>query len=163
MLRPFNENDLQNLIDLDQDPEVMRYLGAKLTPLSELQELLPKLIERQSRWLDYGTWAADLISTGENIGWFTFKPLPQLGEEYEVGYRLKKKFWKQGLATEGSRYLVKYGFEKLHLPKVVGITHLENSASQHVLQKCGLTRVADIPNLWGEPGYIAKFERLAGE
>lgn len=161
ILRPFDENDLQNLIDLDQDADVMRYLGARLTPTDELRERLPKLIERQSRWLEYGTWAADLHSSGENLGWFTFKPLPQLGNEYEVGYRLKKKFWNLGLATEGARYLVDYGFTKLKLPKVVGVTHLENSASQHVLQKSGLTRVANIPNIRGEAGFIAKFEMYA--
>lgn len=145
-LRPFNENDLQNLIDLDQDPEVMKYLGGKITPLEEIKEALPRILARD--WKTYGTWMADLIDTGENIGWFTLKPVPKLNDEYEVGYRLKKKHWGKGYATEGTKFLINYGFEKLNLPKIIGLTDLGNKASQHVLQKSGLVRKADIPSPW---------------
>ena len=160
-LRPFNENDLQNLIDLDQDPDVMKYLGGKLIPTEELQLMLPKLLERQPRWVTYGTWMADDLATGETIGWFTLKPLPQLNNEYEVGYRLKKKYWGKGYATEGAKYLVNYGFNQLKLSKIIGCTDLQNQNSQKVLMKAGLKRVDDIPSPFaadfiGEK--IAKFE-----
>lgn len=147
-LRPFNENDLQNLIDLDHDLEVMKYLGGKITPLEEIKAILPKLIERQPKWITYGTWMADLIDSGENIGWFTLKPVPKLNNDYEVGYRLKKKHWGKGYATEGTKFLVNYGFENLKLSKIIGLTDLENKASQHVLKKSGLIRKADIPSPW---------------
>ncbi len=162
-LRPFVESDLNNLIELDHDPEVMKYLGGKITPLEEIQKILPLLIERQTRWLNYGTWCADLISTGENIGWFTLKPVPALNNEFEVGYRLKQKFWGQGYATEGSRFLVEYGFNTLNLPKIIGLTDLNNKASQHVLMKSGLLRVADIASPFAADfigAMTAKFEML---
>lgn len=145
LLRPFTKNDLSNLIALDSDPEVMRYLGGKLTPVRQLEETLNILLERQPRWVNYGTWATDLKSTGENVGWFTFKPVPRLNDDYEIGYRLKRKFWGQGIATEGSKMLVDYGFQKRSLPKIIGLTHLENYASQKVLKKCGLKEVGPIP------------------
>lgn len=160
-LRPFNESDLQNLMDLDQDPEVMKYLGGKLIPTDELQALLPKLLERQPKWINYGTWMADELSTGETIGWFTLKPLVQLNNEYEVGYRLKKKYWGKGYATEGAKFLVHYGFNTLNLPKIIGCTDLGNENSQKVLMKAGLKRVADIPSPFAEEfigSKIAKFE-----
>ncbi|MEQ1723213.1 MAG: GNAT family N-acetyltransferase [Pseudobdellovibrio sp.] len=162
-LRPFVESDLKNLIELDHDLEVMKYLGGKITPLEEIQKILPVLIERQTRWLNYGTWCADLISTGENIGWFTLKPVPTLNDEFEVGYRLKKRFWGHGYATEGSRFLVEYGFETLKLPKIIGLTDLNNKASQNVLIKSGLERVADIPSPFASHfigAITAKFEML---
>ena len=160
-LRPFNENDLQNLIDLDQDPEVMRYLGGKLIATEDLQKLLPILLERQPKWINYGTWMADELATGQTIGWFTLKPLAQLNNEYEVGYRLKKKFWGKGYATEGAKFLVDYGFNVLKIPKIIACTDLKNSGSQKVLTKAGLTRVADIPSPFARDfigGMIAKFE-----
>lgn len=160
-LRPFNENDLQNLIDLDQDPEVMKYLGGKTIPTEELQAMLPKILERQPKWVTYGTWMADELSSGETIGWFTLKPLAQLNNEYEVGYRLKKKFWGKGYATEGTKFLVDYGFTKLGLPNIIACTDLNNANSQKVLMKSGLIRVADIPSPF-PPEFIgakiAKFE-----
>ena len=160
-LRPFNEHDLQNLIDLDQDPEVMRYLGGRLTPAEKLKKILPVLLERQTKWVNYGTWIAEELATQEAIGWFTLKPLPQLNNEYDVGYRLKKKFWGQGYATEGAKFLVDYGFHTLKLQKIVACTDLKNLGSQKVLLKAGLTRVADIPSPFA-PEFIgpliAKFE-----
>lgn len=166
LLRPFVESDLQNLIDLDQDPEVMRYVGGNVIPNADIAAVIPRLLQRQPIWKVYGTWAADLLETNENIGWFTLKPMPQLNNEYEVGYRLKKKFWGQGLATEGARFLVEYGFTELKLPKIIGLTHLENSASQNILQKCGLIRQPDIknpfpeiPNFWPADQMTALFAR----
>lgn len=160
-LRPFTENDLQNLIDLDQDPKVMKYLGGKVIPTEELQAMLPKILERQPKWINYGTWMADELSSGETIGWFTLKPLVQLANEYEVGYRLKKKFWGRGYATEGTKFLVNYGFNELKLPKIIGCTDLHNENSQKVLMKAGLKRVDDIPSPFPEEFLgtkIAKFE-----
>jgi RimJ/RimL family protein N-acetyltransferase len=160
-LRPFNENDLQNLIDLDQDAEVMKYLGEKLISTDELKATLLKILERQPKWVTYGTWMADELSTGETIGWFTLKPLLQLNNEYEVGYRLKRKFWGNGYATEGAKFLVDYGFQKLAQTKVIACTHLNNFNSQKVLIKAGLSRVEDIPSPF-PPDFIgqkiAKFE-----
>lgn len=162
-LRPFTETDLNNLMDLDQDPEVMRYLGGLLTPTEELKTTLSFLLERQTRWLTYGTWCADLLSTGENIGWFTLKPVPKLNDEFEVGYRLKKIFWGQGYATEATRFLVEYGFKNLNLPKIIGLTDLNNKASQNVLAKSGLFRKPDIASPFPAMfigAEIAKFELL---
>jgi RimJ/RimL family protein N-acetyltransferase len=147
ILRPFRSKDLQLLVDLDTDPEVMRYIGqGETSSLESLKELLPKLLTRQEKWLEYGTWVGDLKTSGESIGWFTMKPLPQMNNEFEVGYRLKKIFWGRGFATEGTKFLLHYAFEKLNLEKVNGLTHQGNLASQHVLQKSGLKRIGNIPN-----------------
>ena len=161
LLRPFLDTDLQNLIDLDTDPEVMRYIGSgKLSSLHELQELLPKLLKRQESWADYGTWMADL-SNGENIGWFTLKPLAQLDNDFEIGYRLKRKFWGQGLATEGSQFLVQYGFGPLNLKKIIGLTDPGNTGSQNVLKKSGLIYKGLIPNPFeSTDGDCTLFEKI---
>ena len=145
-LRPFLETDLQNLIDLDTDPEVMRFIGVgKVSSLEETNELLVKILKRQAGFTTYGTWMANLIS-GENIGWFTLKPNLGLNGDFELGYRLKQKFWGQGFATEGSMFLVQYGFEVLKVKKIVAVTDPENKGSQHVLKKCGLIDKGLIPS-----------------
>jgi RimJ/RimL family protein N-acetyltransferase len=160
-LRPFVEDDIKHLIDLDQDPEVMKYVGVKPIPTDELKATLQRLLDRQPLWVNYGTWMADEIASGETIGWFTLKPLPQFNYDYDVGYRLKKRFWGKGFATEGTKFLVNYGFTQLSLNKIMACTHLENLNSQKVLLKSGLKRVADVPSPF-DPDFIgaqiAKFE-----
>ena len=58
--------------------------------------------------------------------------------EIEVGYRLAPGAWGHGLASEGARALVRYGFGELGLDRIIGLTHPDNAASQRVLQKAGL-------------------------
>lgn len=148
VLRPFAEEDADLLYNLDSDPDVVRYVGGTLATKENCQEILKRLIDRQPLWKTYGTWVAELKSTGESIGWFTLKPIVQHNNDYEVGYRLLKKHWGQGYATEGSRMLVQYGLNELKLEKIVAFTHLDNKASQNVLRKSGLNLLGQIDNFF---------------
>ena len=71
------------------------------------------------------------------IGWFCLKYAPKT-VDIEVGYRLLAEVWGRGLATEGARALVRYGFDELGLDRIIGVTHPDNAASQRVLVKAGL-------------------------
>lgn len=84
---------------------------------------------------DFGVFALELLD-GTFVGFALLITLKGT-EEKEVGYRLHKKFWGNGYATEIANALVEYGFSK-GLTRIVGITHPENFASQRVLEKCGL-------------------------
>lgn len=112
-LRRFTEDDVDNLFNLDGDPEVMRFLtGGKPTPRGVIQnKTLPRLLDYYERFEGFGCWAAVEKSTGEFLGWFEFRP--QEGDdtgEVELGYRLNRSAWGKGYATEGSRALIHKGF-----------------------------------------------------
>ena len=47
--------------------------------------------------------------------------------------------WGKGFATEAGQASMQYGFQELGLESVVGIVHLENKASQRVLEKIGMS------------------------
>ena len=57
----------------------------------------------------------------------------------EVGWRLDRAYWNHGLATEGARASLGYGFRGLGLEGVISFTVPENVASRRVMEKCGLT------------------------
>ena len=62
----------------------------------------------------------------------------------EVGYWLAEPFWGQGLMTEATQSLLKYGFEQLGLNKVTS-SHFEiNPASGKVLTKSGLKKEGEL-------------------
>jgi len=46
----------------------------------------------------------------------------------EVGWRLDRSFWGRGLATEGARASIRYGFEGLGLERIISIAHPANQA-----------------------------------
>jgi len=152
-LRQFTEDDVDNLFDLNGDPEVMRYInGGRPTPREELRdEIIPFHLAVYERLDRLGTWAAESAATGEFLGWFHFRPGPGTDiTNIDLGYRLRRSAWDNGYATEGSRSLIDMGFTGLGVERVFGHTMTVNAASRRVLEKCGLTLVRTTP--WEGPG-----------
>jgi len=57
---------------------------------------------------------------------------------YDLGYRLKRKYWGKGIATETALESLKYGFTVLNLKEICAAADVENIASNLILQKIGL-------------------------
>ena len=147
-LRQFTADDVDNLFDLNSDPEVMRYLtGGRPTPREELQDkVIPFHLAVYERLDRLGTWAAQSTATGEFLGWFHFRPGPAMGlTNIDLGYRLRRSAWNKGYATEGSQALISMGFTNLGVERVFAHAMTVNTASRRVMEKCGLTLVRTIP------------------
>jgi RimJ/RimL family protein N-acetyltransferase len=143
-LRRFTEADVDNLVDLDGDPDVMRFLtGGIPTPRDVVQnKILPRFLWYYERFDGYGFWAAIEQTTGDFLGWFHFRPAEGASPgEVELGYRLRKAAWGKGYGTEGSRALIRRGFTELGVQRVVASTFEHNIGSRRVMEKAGLTLV----------------------
>jgi RimJ/RimL family protein N-acetyltransferase len=144
ILCQFTKDDLENLVELDSDPEVMRYLnGGVATPREVVeQNILPRFIGYYERYDGFAVWAAIEISSGEFIGWFSLRP-PDNAQpgEVELGYRLRRSAWGQGYATEGARALIRKGFTELGVQRVIANAYEYNIASRRVMEKAGMTLV----------------------
>lgn len=142
-LRRFTEADEDDLVELDSDPEVMRFLtGGRPTPREEVRSrVLPAFMAFYERFEDLGFWAAEERSTGRFVGWFHFRPYRDGPPDIELGYRLRRPAWGQGYATEGSRALIHKGFTEMSVERVVAETLAVNTASRRVMEKVGLTYV----------------------
>jgi len=140
VLRRLTADDAEQLWALDSDPAVMQYLtgGIPHTRAFILEKSLPHYLSFYDRFSNFGFWAAIERATGEFMGWFHFKPYRQNPDEIELGYRLMKRFWGYGYATEGSRALIEKGFCQHNVQKVVATTMRANQRSRHVMEKAGL-------------------------
>jgi len=151
VLRRFTVADLDNLVELDGDPDVMRFItGGRATPRAEIQnETLPRFLSYYERSAGYGFWAAIEKASGEFLGWFHFRP-PHGSppEEAELGYRLRRSAWGKGYGTEGSRALIDKGFAELGVQRVVASTMVVNGASRRVMEKAGLSLVRMFHQPW---------------
>ena len=148
VLRQFTEDDVDNLFDLNSDPEVMRYLtGGRPTPREEIRDqIIPFQLAVYDRFDRLGTWAAESVDSGEFLGWFHFRP--GLGTDttnIDLGYRLRRPAWNKGYATEGSSALISMGFTGLRVERVFVHTMAVNAASRRVMEKCGLALVRTTP------------------
>ena len=139
-LRRFKISDLQNMIELESDPDVMKFTPSRV-PLSRerSKERLEDLISKEKTHGEFGVWAAEFKDTGEFLGWFML--LKRDLEYPELGFMIVKKHWNKGLTTEAAAGLVQYGFTFLGLSGISAATTLDNCASQKVLTKIGFSKV----------------------
>jgi len=147
-LRQFTRDDVDSLYELNSDPEVMRYLtGGRPTARETFRdEIIPLHLAVYERLDRLGTWAAESTASGDFLGWFHFRPGPDADiTNIDLGYRLRRSTWNRGYATEGARALITMGFTDLGVERVFGHTMTVNTASRHVLEKCGLTLVRTTP------------------
>lgn len=141
-LRRFTPDDVDNLYDLDSDPEVMRYVtGGATTPREEVEhDYLPAFMSYYDRCEGYGFWAAIDKSTDRFLGWFHLRPQEgDPADRPELGYRLRREVWGMGYATEGARALIRKAFADLGAERVVATAFRDNLASRRVMEKVGMT------------------------
>ena len=151
VLRRFTADDLDDLVALDGDPAVMRYItGGPATPRDEMRDdYLPFWLAYYDRGDRYGFWAAIERETGAFLGWFHLRPLPEdPDDEPELGYRLIQASWGHGLATEGSRALIDKAFTELGARRVHASTMAVNSGSRRVMEKAGMRFVRTFVMPW---------------
>jgi shikimate kinase len=154
VLRRLQESDVDNLVELDSDPRVMRYLtGGKPTPRERIQKrVLPNMINDNDRVPGCGCWAAIEKSTGSFIGWFALHaPEGGSGEEAELGYRLKAEAWGKGYATEGSRAVIHKAFTEHGITRVFAQTMAVNQPSRRVMERLGMTHTRTLYLEWIDP------------
>ncbi|SCL14518.1 Protein N-acetyltransferase, RimJ/RimL family [Micromonospora rhizosphaerae] len=151
-LRRLTVADVPHLVDLDSDPEVMRFLtGGRPTPVEVVRdEVLPRQLAEYERHPGLGRWAGIDRMTGEFLGWFALDPGDD-GTEAELGYRLRRSAWGRGLATEGSAALIRYAFTMLGVRRIWAETMAVNIASRRVMEKAGLQYVRTFRLTWDDP------------
>ena len=150
ILRRFTEDDVDNLVDLNSDPEVVFYInGGRPIPRAEIEGDLSHFLAYHDRPDGYGFYAAIEKATGEFLGWFHFRPHQgSPTDEPELGYRLKKSAWGKGFGTEGSRALISKGFTEQGACRVVASTMVVNVGSRRVMEKSGLRYVRTFFQEW---------------
>jgi len=142
LLRQFTEDDASLLYELNLDPEVIRYTHDPIADVEHAKQVLNEVMLPQYSLYDHGRWAVHLRSNLEFMGWCGLKYLSETNE-VDLGYRLMKKFWGKGYATEAALACIEYGFNTLNLPVIIGRALPGNLASIKVLEKCGMKYLHD--------------------
>ena len=140
LLRPWRPEDLEPFADMNQDPEVMRYFPAPLT-----REESRERMERSRRHFDqhgWGCWAVERKGGPSFIGMVALAE-PNFHAAFtpciEIGWRLVRDQWGQGLAPEAARAVLGCAFGTLGLADVVSFTAATNQPSRRVMEKLGMT------------------------
>jgi RimJ/RimL family protein N-acetyltransferase len=162
-LRRFTPADLDWLARLYADHDVARYLGGVKRREQVKAFLEARIIGYYDEHPGFGIWATVERTTGAPIGFHLLNHIR--GEQIvQTGFALARSAWGAGFATEMAEAVVRYGFLELKLPRLAGMTGLQNHASQRVLLKIGLERRGE--RAFTHPDYAAQgpmawFERDA--
>ncbi|MFI6266268.1 GNAT family N-acetyltransferase [Micromonospora sp. NPDC051006] len=142
-LVPLSDEHLDDEVELDADPEVMRYLGPARTR-AEVQALHRRRLAAAQQVPGLGFWAG--LVDGAFVGWWILEPPERADQspvegQAELGYRLLRRYWRRGLASEGARELVRHGFEDLGLTRIFAETMTVNTPSRATMASVGLRYV----------------------
>ena len=140
ILRHLVPEDLDQLFALYSDQETRRYFPEGTLTYEETKEELEWFLNGHPEHPELGLWATIQKETNQFIGRCGLLPWTIDGRtEVEVAYLLDKAYWRQGLGTEAAQAIARYGFEQLHLPRLICLIDRQNQASIKVAQRIGMT------------------------
>jgi RimJ/RimL family protein N-acetyltransferase len=163
-LAPFDDAHVDGLNAINSDPQVMRYLGS---PESRKETL--EVIQRvKRRWIEYGFswWSFIERASDQIVGAGCIQHLRRSGESpdpacpLEVGWRLRRDRWHQGLATEAAVAMADFAFQTLRADVLYAVCRAENTASASVMKRLGM-RYRGI-EIWYDKG-LATWETTSSE
>ena len=134
ILRPWREEDAEELYKYASDPEVGSPAGwPPHTSVENSREIIRTVLSKPE------TYAVCLKENGKPIGSIGFhrNDLAEADDEYELGYWIGKPYWGQGMIPEASREMLRYAFEDLGMNRVWCGYYDGNEKSRRVQEKLG--------------------------
>lgn len=142
--RNWHQNDIEALIEINNDDEVMAYFPQKPSAVETINFV--KRMQYTFFNKNFCYFAVDTLARGEFIGFIGLSE-KHFASDFtpciDIGWRLKRSVWNQGLATEGAKACLAYGFDRLSLKQISAIAPAQNLISQKVMSKIGMTKVKD--------------------
>ena len=123
-LEPMTSEHLPLLVELDGDCEVLRYILGRARTAQEAQDYWgPVCSDVGADAVGLGWWVGWRSSDDAFLGWWDLsprRPVPRNPVEAEAGWRLARRHWRQGYATEGALALLEHGFATIGLERGLG-------------------------------------------
>jgi ribosomal-protein-alanine N-acetyltransferase len=139
LLRQWKEQDLAAFAELNSNPTIMEFFPNLLS--REQSDTMAQKCQSLIANRGWGLWATELKCTGEFIGYVglhepeaTLPCVPCT----EIGWRLHKRHWGRGYATEAASEVVRFGFQDICLNEIVSFTTIANVRSRAVMERLGM-------------------------
>lgn len=138
-LRNWHVRDLDNLLEMNSDPEVMRYF-----PSTQDRNSCRDFIERMNTTftnLGYCYFAVELKSEKKFIGFvgLASQDYGEAGGQFtDIGWRLMKPYWNKGFAKEAASACLDYGFNVIGLKEIKAVAPKVNLPSIALMKRLGM-------------------------
>jgi ribosomal-protein-alanine N-acetyltransferase len=133
LVRPLTLQDEAAFHEMQSDPEVMRYTtGSPLDGFENARQLRHCIDRYQASGNDFFVWAAELKQGADFAG--TCALVKNHAGENEIGYRLLRRYWGQGLGKELASGLLHYCLTTRGDTSIVAHADVRNAASIRILE-----------------------------
>ena len=169
LLVPLADRHLDLEVRLDSDPEVLRYISGRARSRDEVaasharRMALADRVDGLGYWMAFGSGGGTRGTTpperedeGEFVGLMMLPPAhgpdqPDDPSVCDLGYRLVRRYWRQGLASEASRTLLRHAFDSVGQSRVIAQTMAVNAGSRATMASVGLSFVRSFTEQYDEP------------
>ena len=169
LLVPLADRHLGLEVRLDSDAEVLRYISGRARSRDEVaasharRMALADRVDGLGYWMAFGsdggtrgTTPPEREDEGEFVGLMMLPPAhgpdqPDDPTVCDLGYRLVRRYWRQGLASEASRTLLRHAFDSVGQSRVIAQTMAANAGSRGVMEAIGMRYVRTYFPPWEEP------------
>lgn len=140
VLRPWHSSNAADFAEMNADVEVMADLGGPLSP-----EQSDRKLERFPRSFR-GDGITRWVATGSDSRFVDYCGIVRqaeshpLGVHHEICWRLTRRNWGHGYATEAATATLRDAFSRIGCAEVLAYTAADNARSQAVVNKLGLAR-----------------------
>jgi len=159
ILRRLSLEDVPALTEILSDPEVMKHSVNGVCDEAATRKFVEWCLSCYESH-GVGPWALIDKKAYELIGFCSAGPeMVADVEEINLGYRLARRYWNKGLASEAARAALNYVFGEKLFSSVVVIIEPEHVASLKVAEKAGFSSF-DVLEFHGRP---VRLYRLTSE
>ncbi|MBS1977571.1 MAG: GNAT family N-acetyltransferase [Bacteroidetes bacterium] len=143
ILRDWTEKDFTPFAAMNASPVVMEFFPSVLTA-DETRSMMDRL-QKEIDERGYGLWVAELKDTGAFTGFIGLHEATFVSDFtpcVEIGWRLLPAYWGRGLATEGARACLDFGFSS-GLKEIYSFTSIHNTRSERVMKRIGMVKIGE--------------------
>ena len=160
LLVPLADRHLDLEVDLDADAEVLRYIYGRARSRDEVVASHAERMALGAEVDGLGYWMAYASSgDAEQAEFVALMMLPPAhGPDQpddpavaELGYRVVRRHWRKGFASEASRALLRHAFSTVGQRRVIAQTMAVNAGSRAVMAAVGMRYVRTYVPVWDHP------------
>lgn len=154
-LQPMTAEHLPWLVQLDSDAEVLRHILGRARSAKEAEDFWgPICADVDADAVGLGWWVGFVRDDEQFLGWWDLspdRPVPAEPVRAEAGWRLARRHWRQGYASEGAVALRDHGFATVGLTEIWAETMAVNVASRRVMTTLGMRHLRTEHRSWDHP------------
>lgn len=149
IFREFREEDFERFYSVFSDEQVMKYaMMDRVASKEDVQPFFNRVLDHNRttdgrKNYEFGLF---LQASGQFVGFADMEVyrLHSSGGTGEIGYFLLPGHWGQGYASEIGTRLLEFGFDHVKLHRISASCNANNSGSEKVMRKIGMSKEGEI-------------------